>query len=150
MARKTKLTRKLINEAEKLIKLGNYTVTVCQYLGIHESTWYRWMNEGEVAKRGLKREFYESIKRAESHAEIRNVQIIQNAAQENWQASAWYLERKFHDRWGRKDKMDANVNHSGGMTNKVDLSGLTTEELRNLAQLDGTIGEGKGDNSGTS
>ena len=46
--------------------------------------------------------------------------------------------------------MDANVNHSGGMTNKVDLSGLTTEELRNLAQLDGTIGEGKGDNSGTS
>lgn len=147
MARKTKLTRKLINKAENLIKLGNYNSTVCQYLGIGETTWYRWMEEGEKATRGIKREFWESIKKAESHAEIRNVQIIQNAAQENWQASAWYLERKFHDRWGRKEKVDANVNHSGGLQNKVDLSGLTTEELRELAQLDR---EGKKDNSGTS
>jgi hypothetical protein len=26
------------------------------------------------------------------------------AASSGWQASAWYLERKYPDRWGRRDK----------------------------------------------
>lgn len=115
MARKTKLTRKLIQEAEKLIRLGNYNTTVCKYLGIHPSTWYRWMSEGETATRGVKKEFYDTIKKAESHAEIRNVQLIQNSAQETWQAAAWYLERKFPERWGNKEKMSVD----GGMSVKI-------------------------------
>ena len=138
MARKTKLNQDIINEAEKLIKLGNYTLTVCKYLGIAESTWYRWMQEGEDEKKGISKEFYKTIKKAESHAEIRNVQLIQNAGNETWTASAWYLERKFPDRWGKKDRVDANLNHSGSVTNKnVDLSGLSVGELRELAQLNG-------------
>lgn len=137
MGRKPKLTRKLIEDAEKLIKLGNYNTTVCQYLGIHQSTWYKWLKEGEKAKSGLKKEFFERIKSAESHAEIRNVQLIQQSANESWQAAAWYLERKFPDRWGKKEKVDANVNHSGSINKNIDLSQLSVEELRKLAQLDG-------------
>lgn len=141
MGRKTKLTKKLINDAEKLIKLGNYNTTVCQYLGIHQSTWYKWLQEGEQAKSGLKREFFDRIKSAESHAEIRNVQLIQQSANDTWQAAAWYLERKFPDRWGKKDKVDANLNHSGNVAKKVDLSELSIEELREIAQLNsGTKG----------
>lgn len=105
MARKTKLTKDLIEQAEKLIKLGNYNTTVTQYLGIHQSTWYKWMQDGENAKSGLKKELFDRIKSAESHAEIRNVQLIQNAGNNTWQAAAWYLERKFPDRWGNKEKM---------------------------------------------
>lgn len=135
VGRKPKLTKELITDAENLIKAGNYTETVCSYLGIHKSTWYRWMQEGETSKSGLKREFYDSIKGAEAFAEIRNVNVIQNAAKEIWQASAWYLERKFPDRWGRQDKQK--VEHSGGITNRnVDLSSFSVEELRELAKLD--------------
>lgn len=141
--RKPKLTKELIAEAEKWIKAGNYTTTVCQYLGIHQSTWYKWMQQGEKAKSGLKREFFDRIKKAESHSEMRNVQLIQQAGNETWQAAAWYLERKFPDKWGKKDKVDANLNHSGEVTNKnVDLSDLTTEELRDIANLNrGTQGD---------
>lgn len=122
IGRKTKLTKSLIKEAEQLIKMGNYVTTVCDYLGIHQSTWYNWLQEGAAAKSGMKREFFETIKKAESHAEIRNVGLIQKAAESDWKAAMTYLERKFPDRWGRKDRITAEMEHSGnvGMSIKVD------------------------------
>lgn len=137
-----------MKEAESLIKLGNYNTVVCQYLGIHESTWYKWLQEGRDAKRGIKKEFFDTIKKAESHAEIRNVQVIQNATNENWQASAWYLERKFHDRWGRKDHINANLEHTGKdggpieSKQEIDLSNLTDGELTQLEKLIGKTDKG--------
>lgn len=106
MPRKSKLTRELIEQAAKLIEEGNYQSHVAQALGIHEDTWYRWMREGAQTKNGLKRRFYEAVKKAEARAIARNVALIQKAAQEgNWQAAAWWLERKFPDEWGKKDKL---------------------------------------------
>lgn len=103
MARKSKISRDLIRKAEKLIMAGNYAKTVCDYLGIGETTWYRWLKEGEKAKRGLKREFWEAIKKAEAHAEIRHVGVIYEAARQDWRAAGWYLERKHREKWGRND-----------------------------------------------
>lgn len=102
MGRKSKLTEELIETASKLISAGNYQKHVAQYLNLSEETWYRWLREGERGKSGLKRQFYESIKKAEAEAIARNVALIQKAAQEgNWQAAAWWLERKFPEEWGR-------------------------------------------------
>ncbi|MGR9527668.1 hypothetical protein ACSS31_28830 (plasmid) [Priestia megaterium] len=121
--RKMKLTQDLIKEASTLLKAGNYTETVCQYLGIHKSTWYRWMAEGEKAKSGLKRDFYLEMKSAESYAEISNVNIVRKSAQDgNWQAAMTFLEPKFPERWGRKEKVSADLNHSGEVTEKKDYS----------------------------
>ncbi len=113
MGRKTKLTPELQQKAVQLIAAGNYVSVACQYLGVSESTWYRWMEEGEKAKSGKKREFWESIKKAESAAEMRAVNGIIQAGSKNWQAYAWYLERKFPDRWGKRQKIDAQMEHSG-------------------------------------
>lgn len=142
MGRKLKLTPELIKEAENLIKLGNYTEVVCQYLGIHRSTWYKWMQEGENANSGLKKEFFDTIKSAEAHAEIRNIKNIQTSASEgNWHASAWYLERKFPDRWGRKEKLQADLQHTGKdgesieIENKINLDNLTEQELIILEKI---------------
>lgn len=108
--------------------MGNYTKVVCDYLGICESTWYKWLKDGEKAKSGLKMEFFQSIKKAEAEAQIRNVGIIQQSAKENWQAAAWYLERKFPDMWGRR-KLEVDVDSE--VTIKVqlpaDLSGPDEE-----------------------
>lgn len=119
---KLKLNEKLIEEAAKLIKSGNYASVVCKYFGIDESTWYRWLEKGERIKNenNIYRKFFNAIKKAEATAEGRNVAIIQDAAQTTWQAAAWYLERKYPDRWGKKDQMD--LNHSGGIEIKVDWS----------------------------
>lgn len=119
-----KLTPELIEEAAQLIRAGNYNETVCRYLGIDPSTFYRWLREGEQEESGLKNQFYHAIKRAEAHAEIRNVQIIQRAAAEAendprlWTAAMAFLERKHPDRWGRREKVSADVEHKGQVTNR--------------------------------
>lgn len=114
MARKSKLTSELIKEAYKLVAAGNYIKDVYPILGIDESTWYRWLSDGEKAKSGIKKEFYETIKKAEKDAIARNVALIQRAAQEgNWQAAAWWLERKYFEDWGRKDKVDLSADKDG-------------------------------------
>jgi len=114
MARKRKLTKELIKEAYKLVAAGNYDKDVYPILGIDKSTWYRWLSEGETAKSGLKKEFYDTIKKAEKDAIARNVALIQRAAQDgNWQAAAWWLERKYFEDWGRKDKVDLSADKDG-------------------------------------
>lgn len=103
--RKLKLTKEFIEQAVKLLEAGNYQKHVAQALGVAEETWYRWLREGEQGQHPLKREFYESVKRAEARAIARNVALVQRAAQEgNWQAAAWWLERKFPSEWGKKDR----------------------------------------------
>ena len=140
--RKSKLTKELIDEAVNLIKLGNYACVVANYLGVSESTWYRWLQEGEQAKSGLKREFWESIKKAEAVPEIRNVKIIQQAAEENWQAAMTYLQRRFPERWGRRDfRVKGEIQHTGKdggsieLENKINLDKLTDQELMILEKL---------------
>ena len=93
--RKLKLTPKLIEDAAKLISEGNYDRTVINYLGIDPSTWYRWLQEGEKAENGIKRDFYDTIKKASARSEVSAVKGILKAGKKQWQALAWYLERKY-------------------------------------------------------
>lgn len=100
---KLKLNQEMIEKAYKYIAAGNYVETVCEYLGISKNTWYVWLRKGEKQKQGVYRDFYDAIKKAEAEAEMRNVAIIQKAAQDTWQAAAWFLERKYPERWGKRD-----------------------------------------------
>ena len=114
MARRTKLSEELIKEAYELVASGNYIKDVYPILGIGEVTWYRWLREGEIAKSGLKRQFWQAIKKAEKEAIIKNVAVIQKAAEEgNWQAAAWWLERRYYEDWGRKEKVDLAADKDG-------------------------------------
>lgn len=148
--RPTKFTPERREKIIQLIKAGNYLETATQAAGIDYSTFRNWMNRGEDA---LQRQsdgdkltkvekefvdFVEHIQKAEAEAEARNLMIINKAASDSWQAAAWYLERKHHDRWGRKDRVQADVNHSGEVKNDVSLSlqSLSVEELRRLANPD--------------
>jgi hypothetical protein len=84
-------------------------------LGVGESTWYRWLEKGRYSKdRSIYREFWESIQKAEAAAEARAVSGVMAAGRRNWTAYAWYLERKFPDRWGRKDKVQQEISGPGG------------------------------------
>ena len=110
-----KLNKKLIERAAELISLGNYQRHVAKALGISEDTWYRWLREGKMEKKNsLKRKFYEAIQKAEAEAIIRNLLIIQKEAKNgNWQAAAWFLERKAPEEWGRKDKATISTEGNG-------------------------------------
>ena len=104
--RKLKLTPETQERICTAIAAGNYTVVAAAFAGIGQSTFYRWMESGEAATSGVYREFWEAVKKAESQAESRNVALIERAANEHWQAAAWWLERKHSDRWGRKERTE--------------------------------------------
>ena len=128
--RPTKLNIDTHNKIISAIRAGNYIETAAAYAGIDKSTLYDWLKRGEREKQRVAQnprykirkseepyvEFSNAVEKALAEAEVRDVAIIAKAAEEQWQAAAWRLERKFPDRWGRK-KLD--IEHSGEIGIKI-------------------------------
>lgn len=107
MARKSKLTQALIDEAADIIRSGNYASVACNALGVSETSWYNWLKDAEAEKpQPLKLAFLEAIKSAEAEAEKKNLKVVLDAGKKHWQAAAWYLERKHPERWGRFQRIE--------------------------------------------
>ena len=98
-----KLTPKVQEALVRAIQAGNYATVAVSYAGISRATFYRWMQQGQADETGPFREFYNAIRQAETQAEVRAVAILQGHMQDSWQAVVAFLERRFPDRWGRKD-----------------------------------------------
>lgn len=151
--RPSKFTPECRNRIVSLINAGNYLDTACQAAGITYSTYREWIKRGqreydrlEMSPRAKVKEsekdyldFFEAVQKAEATAEARNLTIINKAAEKNWQAAAWFLERKAPDRWGRKDRFKGSITHEGTIDhgNKAGdaFDNLTEEELRRLSEL---------------
>jgi len=103
--RPPKISKKIINDVCLAVKGGNYMETAAALAGIHKDTLYDWLKKADE-RGGLYKEFSDSIKKALAESEVRDVLIIGEAAKTQWQASAWRLERRFFDRWGRKEKIE--------------------------------------------
>lgn len=97
MARPSKYTPEAVQKIVQAVTAGNTRETAAAYAGITATTLYDWLKH--------KAEFSEAVKKAEADAEVAAVTIIRTAMPKNWQAAAWYLERKWPDRWGRKDRV---------------------------------------------
>jgi hypothetical protein len=81
----------------KSLKTGCSRRDAYGYAGIDQNTFHHWMDAD--------REFKESIEKAECEAAVHYTSIIISAAdKKNWQAAAWWLERKRPDDFGRKDR----------------------------------------------
>ena len=129
MGRPTKLNYKVREKIVQAIKAGNYIETAAAYAGINKSTLYDWLKRGEREKQRVAKnpryrirksekiyvEFSDAVEKALAEAEMRDVLLIGKAAEEQWQAAAWRLERKFPDRWGRKV-----IEHKGSLEVKND------------------------------
>lgn len=61
------------------------------------------ITEDFVALDVLKRELWESVKEAEAEAEMDAIRIVENHMEDNWQAAMTYLERRFPERWRRRE-----------------------------------------------
>lgn len=107
------LDAEIIETTEKLLKEGHYIRTVCNYFGISEQTWFNWYNKGNEYKELTEEElitkpnailyieFFEAVKRGSARAEMDALDTIHKHSKKKWQAAAWFLERRFRDRWGR-------------------------------------------------
>lgn len=116
----SKLTEELIQKASEYIAQGHYANVVCEFLGISEVTFYKYINLGKEDISNdvdsLFAKFVKSVKESEAKAEMRHLQNILKVANEGtWTASAWYLERKHKNRWSIKQE----VEHTGEVNIKV-------------------------------
>lgn len=115
MARLSKLTPEIEKKLIDTIRLGNYYEAACAYVGIGERTFYRWIEKGKKAKSGKYWQFWQSIIQAEAEAEARIVTQWQKKIPEDWRAAQAFLERRYPERWGKKDI----VKHQGDNENPI-------------------------------
>lgn len=137
VGRRSMLTPERQSKIVEAITAGNYNEVAARYAGIGEHTFYNWLSRGEAGEDGYV-QFMQAVKDAQAQAEVRDVALIARAAETSWQAAAWKLERKYFQRWGRKDRMvleGGDPDHPVKVESKLDLSGLTDEELAFLEGL---------------
>lgn len=107
MARPTKLTPELQRQICGLLEEGNFVETVCDYVGINKFTFYEWMKRGERAWQvdidGGYVEFSNAVKKAIADVEMSTLHDMRKGPL-NWQAKAWWLERRHPDKWGNRQK----------------------------------------------
>lgn len=117
--RPTKLNLKVQTKIVKLLAEGNYVETAAASAGVNKSTLYLWLKRGARESQRLDKhpdakpdaaeaaylKFSNAIEKAEADAEATGVKLISAAADGQWQAMAWRLERKHPERWGRRDRM---------------------------------------------
>lgn len=107
MAARSKLTPATQKRICEAIRLGATYVHAANAAGISYETFNEW--------RKTKPQFSEAIQKAEGECVEEQLRVIRQAASErNWQASAWILERRYPDDYGRRERQQ--LEHSGGVT----------------------------------
>jgi hypothetical protein len=125
---------------------GNYIEVACSFAGLAPSTVYRWLERGRAERASQELgnkanpeeieylELCESVEKARATAVLRNVTIIQSAANNGqWQAAAWWLERSMPNQYGRKIQAEVSA--------PVSIKELEQRMLTLLGESEGTISQ---------
>jgi hypothetical protein len=102
------LNEELIDRLTAVIRAGSYIYVACAAVGISRRTYTKWMQRGLSDKPGdvLFRLLRTKVEVAQAEGEVRRVATIAAAANENWQAAAWLLERQYPERWARMSQRE--------------------------------------------
>lgn len=141
--RPDKLNDELIEKLCKYIKAGNYLKTACRCCGIAYSTFRNWILKAEEIERqygdfddvpeyhSIYIKLLKSVRKAESQCETRAVALWNKAFSKDWRSIRDFLERRFSDRWGRKDRHD----HSGDKENPIQHEMMIKEMVEFLKEM---------------
>jgi hypothetical protein len=99
--RRSKLTEEVGNIILNAIAIGAGHSTACQAAGIGKSTLYSWLQRGEAQEMGLFRDLLDAVRHIEAKRECEALAHIAQAAEDDWRAAAWFLARRYPERWGR-------------------------------------------------
>ena len=116
MPRPSYLTRALVERITQLLRVGVPSETAAGAVGLDGSTFFLWLKKGRDGEPGPIAgsadgqptisyiEFFEAVMRARSEAQVRAIGAVVAAAQSDWRAAAWYLERT-SAQWMQKSKV---------------------------------------------
>jgi transposase len=134
VARPTKYTPERAQQIVDALTAGNTRRAAAAAAGVSEDSLERWL--GRFAG------FAGAIQKAEAEAELDHVGTIQAAAANgSWQASAWWLERRRSDDWGRKERVEI-ISSVREMARRAGLS--VEDEARALEEAERMLREVRG------
>jgi len=97
------LTPEVTARIVSALKQGVYMETAAVYAGIARPTFFLWLKKGHAEPSSIYGAFVGAVDEALARAEVRDVAIISAASSQQWQAAAWKLERRYPERWARRD-----------------------------------------------
>jgi hypothetical protein len=103
--RPSKLTPEVRERILQAVRGGNFRDVAAQWAGIAPETLSRWLVRPESTYVA----FRQALIEAEQQAEIRAVALILKAAETDPRNAQWWLERKFPERWGRRERVDVEL-----------------------------------------
>ena len=127
-----------------MLQEGNYISTSCRAVGISRETFYTWLENGEgrevvtadgtviVYDKPLYREFREKAQEAIALAEVALVHQAKKGL-DGWQAQMTMLERRFPERWARRDRTEVTGPGGGPVRVEVDVRAKILAILNNGA-----------------
>jgi transposase len=96
--RPTKLTPERRDDLVLLLAAGASTARAARCVGVSERSVTRWLRDGLAERVRLARAA--GAVSTDALSEARLVVLIARAAQHDWRAGSWLLERRWPERWG--------------------------------------------------
>ncbi len=84
----------------EMVRKGNHPETAAASAGISRTTLNEWLRKG-VAGDEVYAAFAAAVREAESESEAAAVRTLRSAG--TWKAQAWFLERRFPQRWMKRE-----------------------------------------------
>ena len=132
MGSPTKRTDAARSTILKALKLGATLKLAAESAGMHYDTLREWMNNDAA--------FSVAVRKAEATRAQAALRSIEKAAKEdNWQAAAWYLERRYPSEYGRtvqQQQVSGEVNHTVRITYVNDWRAATFQAAESEADAD--------------
>ena len=125
----SKLTPAAARKVVAALRAGNFRNVAARVGGFTPRAFRRYMRAGLTDPDSAFGAFRAAVLKAEQDAEARELKRVLLAGEKDWKASAWFLERKFPERWGRRDPQRLELTGKGGGPIEAELlHGLTDEE----------------------
>jgi hypothetical protein len=124
MTRKRILSPELIEQLCAYVRQGNYNVTAVQACGIHERTFYSWLERGKrelevrpedgTEPESLYMQLLQSLKKSEAEAQIKIAKVVTDCAVKDgqWLAGMTFLERRWPDQYGRRERKQVDIHET--------------------------------------
>lgn len=128
---KAEMDPSILQRIVDIISVGASKQDACDVVGIHFSTLREWELRGEDGQEPFVG-FAADMEAARANKKTYLVGLLHKAADDDWKAGAWLLERRYPAEYGRRLGVAAEVEHKA---EPQDLSRLSVEELRQLSAI---------------
>lgn len=126
MARTTILNDTIASAIVEAAEQGATLKASAQAAGVTYESLRDWRNRGKRGEGEPFASFAARLEKAIGNAQLKMIRVVQTAALGGtWQAAAWWLERRYHKQWGRKDTLTQRA----AITKATDISDAEYEKL---------------------